>query len=96
MNDAEKNDFIRFLVKELKAYSRELMAYQLFAHLLKQAGYTEVDELLAEARKDHALEKRLEKNFSSLEALLPQPSQGVSEMAKEFLEKWNSADEEPN
>jgi hypothetical protein len=88
MNEQEQRDFIHFLAREMKAYSRELMVYQLLAHLLKHAGVSEVDALLEEARKSPGLQARFEKNFEGFDKLLPPPDPGFSDRAKELLEKW--------
>jgi hypothetical protein len=88
MDASEQRSFIRFLAKELKAYSHELAVYQLFAHLLKQAGYAGVDEILDQARKTPELDKSVEKNFAALDALLPPPDPDFEEKAKELLAKW--------
>jgi hypothetical protein len=92
----EQKDFIHFLAKELKIYSRELMAYQLFAHLLKQAGIAGVDEILNQARQSPALEARFEKNFEGFDALIPPADPDQSERVRELLERWKPKGGEPN
>jgi uncharacterized protein with von Willebrand factor type A (vWA) domain len=96
MDAIEQKDFIRFLAKELKNHAREVMTYQLFAHLLKQAGYVGVDEILDQARKSPELQKRLDENFAALDALLPPPDPDHSERVKELLEKLSLKGGEPN
>jgi hypothetical protein len=92
----EQRDLIRYLAGELKKYTRELMAYQLFAHLLKQAGCIGVDDLLDEARKNPALAVQFEKNFEGFDELLPPADHGLEERVKELLEKWRPKGGSPN
>jgi len=96
MDASEQRSFIRFLAKELKVYTRELMAYQLFAHLLKQAGCSGVDEILDQARKAPALQERFEKNFEGFDELLPPPDPDYEDQVKELLAKWKPKDGLPN
>jgi hypothetical protein len=96
MDASEQRSFIHFLAKELKTYSRELMVYQLFAYLLKEAGYVGVDEILNQARKAPALQERFEKNFEGFDELLPPPDPDFEEKAKEFLAKWKPKSGLPN
>lgn len=85
MDANEQKSFIRFLAQELKNHARELMVYQRFAHLLKQAGYVGVDEILDQARKTPELQNRLYENFEALEALLPPPDPDHSDRVKKLL-----------
>lgn len=96
MDANEQKDFIRFLAQELKNHAREVMVYQRFAHLLKQAGYAGVDEILDQARKTPELQKRLDENFEALEALLPPPDPDHSARVKELLERWKPKGGLPN
>lgn len=90
MDSREQRSFIRFLAGELKSHSRELAAYRAFAHLLKQAGVSGVDQLLETARHSPRLEAKLQENFAGLEALLPPPDPSHDEVEKEMLAKWRS------
>jgi hypothetical protein len=90
MDSREQRSLIRFLANELKNHSREVAAYRIFSHLLKQAGCTGVDELLETARRSPGLEAKLQENFAALDALLPLPDPAHSEREKELLEKWKS------
>ena len=92
MDEREQTSFIHFLARELKAYSRELMAYQLLIHLLKQAGYSGVDEILDQARKSPALQARFEKNFEGFDEILPPADPNHEERVKELLAKWKPKD----
>jgi len=96
MNDSEQRGLIHFLARELKAYSRELMAYQLLAHMLKEAGVQRVEEVLEKARHSPELQARFEKNFADFDGMLPPAPPDHSEMAKEFLEKWKPKGGQPN
>lgn len=72
------------------------MVYQRFAHLLKQAGYVGVDEILDQARKTPELQNRLYENFEALEALLPPPDPDHSDRVKKLLERWKPKDGPPS
>lgn len=90
MNDKEQRDFIRFLCRELKAYSRELSAYQLMVATLKMRGIQEagLDNLLEECRSSETLKKKIDDDFRPLEEILPPASEGFEEMAKRLLSEW--------
>ena len=92
MDEGEQRSFIRFLAKQVKDCSRELMAYELFAHMLKQSGYTGIDEILNQARESPALRARFDKNFERFDELLPPEDQDPSERERKLLEKWNPED----
>lgn len=92
MDEREQRSFIHFLVRELKAYTRELMAYQLLAHTLKEAGVLGVQELLDQARQSPELQVKLDENFADFDAILPLPDPDQSEMVKELLAKWKPKD----
>ena len=92
MDAAEQRSLIRLLAKELKAYSRELAAYQLFAHLLKKAGYEGIDAILDQARKSPELQKTVDKNFEGFDELLPPPDPDYEERVQELLSKWKPKD----
>ena len=96
MDEREQRKFIRFLAKELKTHSRELMVYQLFAHLLKKTGFVGVDELLDQARNAPALQAKFEKNFEHFDELIPPEDLDGQEWAKGLLEKWTPTGGEPN
>lgn len=96
MNAEEKDNFIRFLAQQVKKYCREVMAYELLLHILKQEGYDGVSELLHQVQKNPVIDKRLAKNFESLEQLLPQPNPAIQDWAKEFLDGWNPTAGQPN
>jgi hypothetical protein len=89
----EQASFIRFLARQLKETTHELMAYQLFAYQLKQAGYSGIDEILGQARKSPALQQRFDKNFEGFDGLLPPPDPDYDEKARELLEKWKPKSE---
>jgi hypothetical protein len=90
MTDQEQRDFIRFLCKELKAYSRELAAYQLMVATLKARGIQAVglENLLAECRTSETLRKKIDADFQPLEEILPPASEDFAEMAKRLLSEW--------
>ncbi|HEX4068402.1 MAG TPA: hypothetical protein VHZ09_20450 [Acidobacteriaceae bacterium] len=96
MDEKEQRSLIHFLAKELKAYSHELMVYQLLAHMLKQAGVPGVAEILEKARQSPELQERMDKTFAGLDEILPPPDPGFDEMAKELLEKWKPVGGLPN
>jgi hypothetical protein len=96
MDASQQRSFIRFLAKELKTYNREVMVYQLFAHMLKQAGVVGVDEVLEEARYSPELQARFDKHFEGFDELLPPPDPGYEDLAKEILLKWKPKDGLPN
>jgi hypothetical protein len=96
MDASEQRSLIHFLAKEMKAYNRELMAYQLFAHMLKQAGVVGVEEILEKARQSPEVQARFDKNFEGFDELLPPPDPSYEDQVKEILLKWNSKDRLPN
>lgn len=88
MNTDEQKAFIRHLAKQLKAYTRELMAYQLVIHQLKELGIPTLEDSLNQARKSDALEKRFQENFAGFDELLPPPDPTTDEKVRELLAKW--------
>ncbi len=96
MDEREQRQFICFLAERLKECSRELMAYQLFVHLLKQGPFEGAEELLDAARKSPALEARFRKNFEGFDEMLPPADQDYSEKVKELLERWKPNEGSPN
>lgn len=91
MNDREQKSFIRFLAGELKAYCREVMAYQTLAAVLKKGGVTGIDEMLVASRKSPVLESELAVQFADLEAMLPTPDEASPDREiLELLAKWKS------
>jgi hypothetical protein len=95
MDEKEQRAFIRFLYSELKNYSRELMAYQLFAETLKVNGVRGIDGMLQECRESATLKKRLDENFRSLEEIIPPIDADFQDQVKQFLERWKPT-EKPN
>jgi hypothetical protein len=101
MNEREQRQFIHFLVKELKNYVRELMAYQLCLALLKkypaqEPPAEEIEKLLIDARKSPALQAQFEKQFDGFDEILPPADPEYSEMVKELLVKWKPPEGSPN
>jgi hypothetical protein len=97
MNERQQRAFIHFLAKELKNYVRELMAYQLFAHFLKESGMVEnVDDLLRASRQSPLLEERFQTQFEGFDAILPPQDSGYEDQVKELLLKWRPPEGPPN
>ena len=101
MNEREQRSFIHFLVKELKGYVRELMAYQLCLELLKhypaqEPPAEEIEQLLADVRKSPTLQARFDKQFDGFDEILPPTDPEYSEVVKELLAKWKPPDGLPN
>ena len=88
IDDREQKMFIHFLAKELKAYHREVLAYQLVFYLLHESGRSDVREMLEQARKAPAVQTQLEKNFAGFDELLPPADASYEERVKELLAKW--------
>lgn len=97
MDEREQRQFIRFLAKQFKDSTKELMAYQLFVHLLKQNPRFEgAEELLDECRRSPALQTKFDKQFAGFDEMLPPADQDYAEKVKELLAKWKPNDELPN
>ena len=89
MDQDEQRSFILFLAKEMKLYCRELMAYQLFAQILKDNGIQGVDQLIETARSSPALQARFEKQFEGFDELLPPSREEIEEKAwREVVQRW--------
>lgn len=96
MDEIDQRQFIHFLAKQLKECGRELMAYQLFAHLLKKNGVLGVEEILNQSRNSPVLQAKFEKYFEGFDELLPPADPDQSEMVKELLSRWNPNGVLPN
>lgn len=89
MNEVEQKQFIRYLAKQLKNYYRELLAYRVFAQLVKDAGFQDVDKLLEAARNSRAVQHQFDKNFERFDELLPPADEELEEQAlQELLRGW--------
>ena len=94
MDEREQRQFTRFLAKQMKEYARELMAYQLFVHMVKQIpGVEGTEELLDAARRSPAVQKEFDRQFEGFDELLPPADQDYSEKVKELLERWKPSGE---
>jgi hypothetical protein len=90
MDETEQIVLIHALARRLKETARELMTYQLFAHVLKQTGALGVEEILEKTRNSPALQAGIDKNFEDLDELLPPlPGETLNQEIQQFLEKWN-------
>jgi ASC-1-like (ASCH) protein len=89
MDQDEQRSFILFLAKEMKLYCRELMAYQLFAEMLKENGIEGVDQMLEKARNSPAIQARFQRQFEGFDELLPPSREELEELAwQELLKDW--------
>lgn len=90
MNDQEQRALIHFLAERFKETMRELMAYQLFAAMLKAAEVVDVEKILENARQSPRLRERFDRNFEGFEEILPpSPKDTQNEEIRQLLEKWN-------
>ncbi len=96
MNDEQQKRFILYLARQLKSYYRELLAYRVFAQLVKDAGFQDVEKLLEAARNSRAVQYQFDKNFEQFDELLPPSAEDYQDQAlRELLGGWKP-DGEPN
>jgi hypothetical protein len=96
VDEREQRQFIRFLAKQWKDSSRELMVYQLFVHTLKQGPLPGAEEFLDAARRSPLIQKEFENQFEGLEEMLPPADQDYADQVKELLERWKPRRVLPN
>lgn len=89
VNEREQQELIRYLGRRLKECHRELVVYRVFAQLLKEAGYGDVEQVLEAARNSPAVQDWVDKYYAGFDELIGPSDGGIQEGAlREFLERW--------
>jgi len=96
MTKVQQRKFLRFVVKQLKACHHELTVYRAVIQVVKDAGVSDVDEVLEEARHSEEIQKVTDAFFADFDELLAlPPEEDPREALLKLLKRWKPRGE-PN